>query len=82
MILSDSRVKGGDGSNQFHLMIDQFLRNADQLQMLHSSLKMWSSIQNSHLVCLTPTTQEVFQETLKKMWLLGEYLCSDQYICQ
>lgn len=39
-VLSDSRVKGGDGSNQFHLMIDQFVRNADQVQMLHSSLKM------------------------------------------
>lgn len=65
-VLSDSRVKGGDGSNQFHLMIDQFVRNADQLQMLHSSLRMWSSIQNSHLARLTSMTQEVFQETKKK----------------
>lgn len=65
-------------------MIDQFVRNADQLQMLHSSLRMWSSIQNSHLARLTPMTQEVFQETKKKkkMWFLGEYLHSDQHICQ
>lgn len=29
-------------------------------------------------------TQEVFQETKKKkkMWFLGEYLHSDQHICQ